>query len=205
MVQIRRKENRAENRDGLPLMTRDEFLRWQLHQDKLYEYVDGRPVLLTKMMTGASTNHDRITVNALGHLFAQLRGKPCRPCTADIALEIPAQNRVRRPDLLVDCGEPAPKETRAAIPVLVLEVLSPSTRQTDMQVKLEEYKTVESLKVILLAEQDIAQLVLYRRDDQGHWQFKIFTDLQQEIPLPEIEARLTLADLYEGVTLAEER
>ncbi len=64
-------------------MTVDEFFEWQQRQDRNYELVDGVPVLPLKSMTGATDQHDRITVNAIAALHQRLRGKPCRPKTAD--------------------------------------------------------------------------------------------------------------------------
>jgi len=73
-------------------MTAEEFFAWQEKQDKLYELVDGLPVLPLKMMTGASRAHDRAVVNIIVSLGNQLRGGPCRPTTDDLAVRIPAGN-----------------------------------------------------------------------------------------------------------------
>lgn len=76
-------------------MTQDEFFAWQECQDKLYELVDGLPVLPLKMMTGASHVHDRTQVNLICSLANQLRGSPCRPTTDNLAVRVPSGN-VRR-------------------------------------------------------------------------------------------------------------
>jgi Uma2 family endonuclease len=57
-------------------MTMDEFFAWQAKQDKLYELVDGIPVLPLKMMTGATQAHDRVVVNIIRELANQLRRSP---------------------------------------------------------------------------------------------------------------------------------
>src|SRR5215208_2313580 len=62
-------------------MTPEEFFAWQAKQDKLYELVDGLPVLPLKMMTGASRAHDRVVVNIIRELANQLRGGPYQPTT----------------------------------------------------------------------------------------------------------------------------
>ncbi|WP_245517683.1 Uma2 family endonuclease [Methylorubrum sp. Q1] len=63
------------------LMMPEEFFAWQTAQDGLYELVDGVPVPHVKMMTGASAQHDRATVNIIATLHAPLRGSGCRPTT----------------------------------------------------------------------------------------------------------------------------
>lgn len=55
-----------------------------------------------RAMTGASRRHDRIVVNAIARLRQSLKGKPCEPATADIAIAVPNGN-VRRSDVSVDC------------------------------------------------------------------------------------------------------
>jgi Uma2 family endonuclease len=185
-------------------MSVEQFLDWQLEQDKLYELVDGVPYLPLKMMTRASRNHDRVTVNVLASLHSQLRGKPCQPSTDDIAVRMPAGN-VRRPDVLVDCGEGGPKDMTASEPRVVVEVLSPSTLGFDRFRKLEEYKTVASLSTIRLIDTEAAQIAVHRRKKREFWQAETFDRLEAVIELPEFEAALSLRDLYDGVVFAEPR
>ncbi len=178
-------------------MTKPEFLEWQQRQDKLYELVDGVPFLPMKMLTGASSNHDRTVVNAIISLGNRLRGKPCRPTTDDIAVDIPAGG-YRRPDVTVECGKPGPRDTTAAEPRVVIEVLSPSTMGFDRFRKLEEYKTVPSIQVVLIVDTEKPQVVVHRRV-AGAWTFEAVEGLAQTIRLPEIDADLPMAELYDGV------
>ena len=131
-------------------MTPEELFDWQARQDRNYELVDGLPVLPLKSMVGATERHDTVTVNALGTLFNRLRGKAYRPRTQDKAIRIPS-GRVRRPDLLVECGNPLPLSVEADEPRVVLEVLSPSTMRYDRFQKLEDDKT-PLIRVILLVD-----------------------------------------------------
>lgn len=181
----------------LKRMSVEEFLAWQLKQDKLYELVDGLPVLPLKMMAGASSNHDRAVVNAIISLGNQLRGKPCRPTTDDVATAIPKGN-IRRPDLTIECGSPGPRDMTAADPRVVLEVLSPSTLSFDRFRKLEEYKTVPSLRVILLVDTETPTVTVHRRI-AGNWSAETLEGLDAVITLPEIDAQLALSELYEGI------
>jgi Uma2 family endonuclease len=182
-------------------MTPEEFFEWQKRQDKNYELVDGIPVLPLKSMVGATFRHDRVTVNALLSLGSQLRGKACYPQTQDQAIRLPSQ-RVRRPDLLVECGNPAPDSMEADEPRIVVEVLSPSTTRYDRFQKLEEYKAHPAIQVILLIDTEAPQLTVWRRQGDS-WSRAELHGLEEVVELPEIEARLPLAELYVGVTFAE--
>jgi Uma2 family endonuclease len=176
-------------------MSAEEFLEWGLHQELRYELVDGVPVA----MAGAKQRHDRIVMNTQAGLYTQLRGKECRNFSADIAVRIPAGN-VRRPDAGVDCGAFDDNATTAGAPFLVLEVLSPSTREFDMLRKLEEYKTIPGLAHIVLIDPDTPQAFHWSRTPGENWRHALLEGLEAVIHLPEIDCTLGLADLYDGLT-----
>ena len=187
---------------NLTLMSEAEFLGWQLRQDELYEFVDGVPVPRWKAMSGATLRHDRVLVNALLSLGTQLRGGKCRPMTADVAVRIPKRN-YRRPDLTVDCGTAkSDRELAAPEPRFAMEVLSTSTTNFDLFRRLEEYKTVATLRVVLLVDTESPQVTVHHRVN-GIWQSNTLEGLDKTIELPEIEARMTLADLFEGIVFEE--
>lgn len=179
-------------------MSVDAFLTWQLRQEKLYELVDGLPLLPLKMMTGATRRHDRVVVATLLSLGNQLRGKPCRPMTDNVAVRIPAGN-MRRPDITVDCGTAASdREMTAVDPRVVVEVLSPSTLSFDRFRKVEEYKTIPGLAAILLVDTEAPQVTVHRRHGEA-WVSNPVEGLGSVIALDAIGARLALSDLYEGI------
>jgi Uma2 family endonuclease len=179
-------------------MTPDEFFEWQTRQDKNYELVDGLPLLSLKAMTGATLRHDRVTTNAMVSLGSQLRGSPCRPETTDIAVRIPAGG-IRRPDLTIDCGPLNDIAMEAQDPRVVLEVLSPSTINVDRFRKLDEYKSHPAIRVIILADTRAPNVAVWRRHEVG-WTREDYEGLQAMVPLPEINADLSLSDLYDGLT-----
>ncbi len=176
-------------------MSADAFLEWCLFQEERYELIDGAPVA----MTGATGRHDRILMNAHGILFNQLRGHRCRPFSSDTAVRIPAGN-IRRPDAGIDCGPFNETETWAGAPYLVVEVLSPSTRAFDMVDKVEEYKTIPSLRHIVLVDPDTPEARHWSRPDDRPWLFDVLEGLDSVVRLPEVPATLDLVTLYEGLT-----
>lgn len=186
------------------LMTTEEFLNWCLTQDQKWELVDGVPVLKDVVdpmtgMTGASRRHDRIVTNIIIALGNRLRGGPCQPTTDDIAVETRAGQRIRRPDVTIDCGQGRDDDMQAAEPVAVFEVLSPSTRQTDLVRKLDEYRALGSLQHIAFIEQVAADLTVWSRDAAGIWQSTVLQGLDGQIELGDIEVSLPLAEIYADV------
>jgi Uma2 family endonuclease len=136
-----KQEVRGMSDPALQRWTVEQFFEWQARQTERYELVDGFPV---RMMPGARNVHDDIVVNLLAELRGQLRGSGCRPFTSDGSIEtLPGQ--IRRPDIGVDCGRRDPNGVKAALPRMVAEVLSPTTRDFDSYDKRAEYELVDSL------------------------------------------------------------
>jgi Uma2 family endonuclease len=176
-------------------MTVDEFFAWQEGQAERYELVDGQPL---RMMAGAKNVHDDIVVNLIGELREQFRGSGCRPFTGDGSVET-RPGQIRRPDVGVDCGPRDPNGTKAALPRLVIEVLSPSTRDFDTFRKLEEYKQTESLEYIVLVEPNEPVAFVWRRGG-GRERVEIrIRGLDGRIAMPEIGVTLEMAAIYEDV------
>ncbi|HLK81473.1 MAG TPA: Uma2 family endonuclease [Xanthobacteraceae bacterium] len=175
--------------------TVDEFFAWQERQPERYELVDGFPV---RMMAGAKNVHDDIVVNVLAELRNQLRGGGCRPFTSDGSVET-KPGQIRRPDIGVDCGRRDPNAMRAASPRMVVEVLSPTTRDFDTIGKLEEYKLVDSLERIVVIEPNAPEVIVWARGTNRSWQKAVRQGLDEEIGMPEIGVTLPLKEIYDGV------
>jgi Uma2 family endonuclease len=147
-------------------MTVEEFLAVQ---------VDGRAELedgLFYMMAGGSARHAAVSMNVLLALGTRLRGSGCRAMTSDFAVRT-GLNTVRMPDASVYCGFPmSPVHDRDQLlgdPMVVFEVLSPSTRSHDLKVKLPEYKSLEGVQAIVYVDPDKEIMRLVARPVGGDW------------------------------------
>ncbi len=175
--------------------TVEEFFAWQEEQGERYELVDGFPV---RMMAGARNVHDDIVVNVLTELLNQLRGRDCRPFTGDGSVET-KPGQIRRPDIGVDCGRRDPNAMKAAAPRVVVEVLSPTTRDFDTIGKLDEYKALASLERIVVIEPNAPEVIVWARREGRAWHKTVCRRLDQAVAMPEIGATLPLAEIYDGV------
>lgn len=181
------------------LMTADEFLVWCLDQEGRWELVSGVPVLV---MMGATQGHDQIVVNLIAALRQRLRGRPCRPMTADIGSRMMNGN-IRRPDVTVDCGAAARGALDSSAPAVFFEVLSPSTRKVNFHKKPDEYRRVQTLKHFVLLEPDAPTVWMWSRTEDGGWLDSDVTGLGATIALPSIGIELPMADVYEDVELED--
>lgn len=162
-----------------------------------HEYLGGS----VHPMAGGTAAHAGISANAIGSLGAQLRGKPCRTFTSDlkVRIDLPEHTRFYYPDVQVVCDSSAGDARYQERPVVVIEVLSESTRRTDLGEKKDAYLAIPSLKVLLLVESDLAYVLVYRRRPEGGFATEIHEGVKAVIPLPEIEASLPLAELYDRI------
>jgi Uma2 family endonuclease len=145
-------------------MTIEEFLSWQTDQEDLFEFVDGQPLAVPRK----KLRHDRVTGNALAEIRRQLRasGNLCDAFTSDIGIRT-VPGHIRRPDVSVLCP---PFDEEALIsdrPRLVVEVLSESTETIDRIVKLDEYKAIEGLDYIVIADPTRVEVGFWFRDPDG--------------------------------------
>ena len=181
------------------LMEIEEFFVWQQRQEKRYELVDGIPA---EMMSGASDLHDLIVTNIIALLKVQLRGGPCRPTTADIALRTRIRS-LRRPDVMVNCAPPRSDVYDARQPRMAVEVLSPSNTGVKWDRKLNEYRSHKDLDYIMLVDSQIVAVTIYVRGKTG-WEAVELDGLNDSVDLPAIDCRLPLAEIYDSTGLKEE-
>lgn len=176
-------------------MTLAEFLAWEERQELRYEF-DG---LCPVAMVGGTQEHHLIQANLTAILHGRLRGKPCR--VFGDGMKIQVAGRIRYPDALIVCSKHPRGTTVFADPVVVFEVISPSTAGTDRIVKNQEYWDTPSILRYVMLEQDFAGAMVLHRDG-AHWAVTVVSG-DGVIALPEIGIALPLAELYEGVELPE--
>ncbi len=177
-----------------------EYLAGEEVSDTKHEYLGGR----VHAMAGATIRHNNIAGNCFAILHSQLRGKSCQPFNSDtkVRIEFPDHTRFYYPDAMVVCQTNPDTDHFQNQPVVVVEVLSDSTRRADLGEKRDAYLTIPSLKVLLYVEPDSPSVTLYRRVPEGGFAIERYTGSDATIALPEIDAALALAELYERVEFA---
>jgi Uma2 family endonuclease len=176
----------------------EDYLAGEERSEIRHEYLGGA----VHAMAGGTNDHAAIAMNVSVSLGGRLRGKPCRPFGGDakVRIELPHQTRFYYPDLQVVCLPNPGSDRFQERPVLVLEVLSESTRRTDMGEKKEAYLSIPSLKILILAESESARVTVYRRSTDGGFVAEEHSETGDVIALPEIGADLPLVEIYDGVS-----
>jgi Uma2 family endonuclease len=174
-------------------MDADQFLAWAEGREGKYELLDGR----VTAMSGAQRR--RRQLHRVACRSARRQAVPAG--IERLAVKVSAR-RVRRPDVLVDCGPTPERALYANNPVFVLEALSPTTRQSDLVRKLNEYQALEAMLYILFLEPAVAEGILYFCEQSGApWRHVDLGGIDAIAELPAIACRLPLADLYRGLAL----
>ncbi|MDD5034005.1 MAG: Uma2 family endonuclease [Methylococcaceae bacterium] len=173
-------------------LTHDEYFALEQAQDQRYEYHAGE----VYAMAGGSESHALISMNIGAALVNALRGKPCRVYGADMKLHIQKQDLFVYPDIQVLCENGVRHGLYVENPVLVVEVLSPSTESYDRGLKFERYRSIESLAYYLLIDQGRRHAELFERESDGSWRL---TEPQERLVFPALEVELEVNEIYRQV------
>jgi Uma2 family endonuclease len=160
----------------LQLFTPAEYLAAESVAEFRSEYLDGEIV----PMTGGSVNHNRITLNISTTLNFLLKRQPYDVFVNDLRLWIPARNIYTYPDIMVVAGNleyPLPRTDTIANPILIVEVLSPSTQNSDRGEKFDFYRTIPSFSEYLLVSQTQQRAMQFVKQSDRKW---LLTEYQSE-------------------------
>jgi Uma2 family endonuclease len=177
-------------------ITLAEFLAWEERQELRYEFDGFEPVA----MTGGTIAHDQITFDLRTALVTRLAGKPCRPLGPNVKIIV--DGRARYPDAIVVCRPVSPTATVADDPVVVFEVLSDGSSETDLIDKNREYRATPSIqRYVVLQQTHRAAIVFVRREDG--WLSEIVSGMDARLDLPEIGITVPLREVYANVELPD--
>ncbi len=182
--------------------TRDEYLDMQLEIDEKYDFYQGKLFL----KTSRSFNNNVLGGNMFALLHASQKGKPCEVFTSDMKIDIEFHDLYVYPDASVICGKPEFTEGRTDAvknPVVIVEVLSPSTREYDRGSKFTFYRSLPSLKEYIMVDQDRVFIDYYRKAEDGRWILEEITELDAVLSLQSIDFSSTLSEIYDGVDWSE--
>ncbi len=153
---------------------------------------------LIYLMAGGNEQHARISGNVFAFFHTALRGSGCRPYGSDFAT-LTGGDTVRFPDVSVHCGDPGARgnERKQLLgdPVLVVEVLSPSTATHDQRVKLAEYRELAGVKVILLIDPVAERIRHVRRTGANGWADD-WLETGADVLVPELDLTLPHAEIF---------
>jgi Uma2 family endonuclease len=147
-------------------MTAEEFLAWDEHETIKHEFVRGEPFA----MAGVEDGHATAVLNIAMQLRSHLRGSGCQTFVNDVKLRVEAADCYFYPDVMVTCSATdAAERLIKREPVLVVEVLSPSTAAYDRGDKFADYRLLPTLREYVLVDTKSRRCDVYRKGTDGLW------------------------------------
>ena len=175
-----------------------------------HEYINGELIA----MSGASRAHNLITGNIFGELRTLLRGSECETYADEMRVSTPTTTSYFYPDVVVVYEEPRFEDNAFDTllnPIILVEVLSPSTEVYDRREKFAHYRHLASLQEYVLVAQDKVLVEHHHRQEKqepalttgNDWIFTAFQTLEESLPLTSIHCELPLQEIYERVLFSD--
>ena len=182
------------------LISPEDYLAAEKNSPTKHEYLGG----IVHAMAGASARHNHIAGSAFLTLGNQLRGKDCFPINSDTKIRIDTGDQIRfyYPDVGMVCQSTPENQHYQDQPVIIIEVLSPSTRRIDQGEKKDAYLTIPSLQAYLLIETEHPEITVYERRD-GQFIATIYQELSETIALPDLAVSFKVAEVYERIDFSK--
>jgi Uma2 family endonuclease len=180
-------------------MTAAEYLEWERGQTQRHEFLNGNVFLMAE----GTRRHSLIAENLKAELRSQLRNNDCEVHGSDMRVLVEVTGLYTYPDGLVACPpfENKPSDVLTN-PVLLIEVLSPSTEDYDRGRKFAHYRQVPSLREYLVVSQDEAKIEQHQRTENNLWLLREVIGIDQTLHLASLNLDLALSDVYAKVTFA---
>jgi Uma2 family endonuclease len=174
-------------------MTVEEFLQWEDGTDTRYELIDGQPVA----MAPVGDPHGTMAGFLATRIGVALQQRPGCFLKMDIGVRSPTRAaNYYVPDLLVACGSVDRDRREVSDPVLIVEILSPSTETTDRRQKPPDYRLISSVGEILLIDPRRVYAEVHRRLDAERWLTDLLRDADATLRLETIDLAVKLGELY---------
>jgi Uma2 family endonuclease len=176
--------------------TREDYFAFEETSEEKHEFFRGEIFA----MAGGTFNHASILVNVQARLHEKSNKKPFQVTNNQLKIETP-KGLITYPDVAVVCGKPELTSNQCVLlnPVVIIEVLSPSTRRYDQSDKFLLYRSIETFKDYILIDSEKVHVQHFRKTDQNEWILHEYFDLKDDVYLASIQEILSLSDIYENI------
>ena len=176
-------------------ITPAEYLLAERAAEEKHEYYDGQVLA----MSGASLRHNRIQANILINAGNFLKGKNCSILPGDMRIATPTQDAYMYPDAVIVCGKPELEDDAFDTllnPIVIFEILSPSTRSIDKGRKLFFYQGIPSLQEYIMIDSLKKYIQLARKQADAAWVFETISQPEAALFIRSIHFSLPMEEIY---------
>jgi Uma2 family endonuclease len=179
-------------------LTADEYLAFERAAIEKHEYFSGQIVA----MSGASRRHGKIATSLLTQIAQKVRESGCDVYGSDMRVGTPDRTSFAYPDISVVCGEEKFEDSGLDIllnPILLIEILSPSTEALDRGDKFKRYREIPSLHEYVLVSQSQPSVEIFRRTTDG-WLLHAIESIELSATFDSVGVTLPLSEIYRNVS-----
>jgi Uma2 family endonuclease len=186
---------------GLPesnLISIEEYLELESISVDKHEFYKGK----IYAMSGASIAHNRILRNMLTAFDKKLKGSSCEPFGSDLRIHIPSNSLYTYPDLTVICGDIEKTDDKfdtVTNPILIVEILSSSTKDYDLGTKFKLYRDIKSLKEYILVDSESISIMKFRINNDRKWELTELNEINDNLKVSSANLEMELKEIYEGI------
>lgn len=175
-----------------------EYLAFERAASEKHEYHQGEILA----MSGVGRRHNILFSNLFGEIVTKLKGKPCMPFGSDMRLHIPQNTLFIYPDISIYCGEVKQLDDDNAMePTVIIEILSPSTKDYDRGGKFKLYREIPTLKEYILVDTESINVEVFRLNAVGYWELEEHKTADENLILNSISLSISVRDIYTGTKL----
>ena len=181
----------------IPFITPEEYLEHERDAEFRSEYLSG----VIYEMQGATEKHSRIAMNLGAELSFAIRSKGCEVYSQSLAVHIPNPLSYVYPDVMVICGKPVFSDAfkdSVTNPVLVIEIISPSTEGRDRGEKFRRYRRIPTLQEYVLVSPQEPLVERYQREQDTFSRVDMIEGWDATLNLASLGLSIPLAVIYRG-------
>jgi len=190
--------------------TVQEYLKMENASQEKHEYFEGEIFPLDRAvgsaevtsMSGAALNHNFIFSNTFGFLSSKLYGSKCIPFGSDMRMNIPENSLFTYPDISIYCNEIKhldEDENTALLPTVIIEILSPSTKDYDRGSKFKLYRDIPSLKKYIMIDSTEISIEAFHLNEKQNWELKEYKSIDESLNFLSLDFNVMLKDIYQHV------
>ncbi len=181
-------------------ITMEEYLQFERESVQKHEFYNGEVF----SMAGAGRRHNKIFSNIFTAVGISLKGKSCQPYGSDMRIHIPENSLFTYPDISIICGDillSAEDQDTAIQPIVLIEILSPSTKDYDRGGKFKLYRDIPTLKEFILIDSESINVEVFRINANTHWELEEYKTISETLRIPSVEIAIPLSEIYEGTKI----
>ncbi|MBC7937410.1 MAG: Uma2 family endonuclease [Rhizobacter sp.] len=180
-------------------ITAEEYLEQERGAFEKHEYYQGEVFA----MSGTSLEHVIIARNLTIAIGNKLQGKSCQPYGSGLCTHIPPNILYAYPDLSIICGKPELTDNHfdtATNPTVIIEILSPATRNYDMGIKFKLYRDIPTLKEYILIDSENMYVEKHTRQPDNTWLLSEIKNINEQLNIESVQISIALTAIYDGIS-----